>query len=405
MAARTLLRDARIWNGSDDALTPGRDVLIEAGRIVDVGTIVSAPGAETISMQDKFLMPGLIDAHFHAYWGVASVVELERMPLSYLAHHASGLLERALMRGFTTIRDAGGADWGLWRAVEEGLVQGPRVFFSGRALSQTGGHGDSRQAHEDPCGCRFVANLSEVADGADDVRKRARETLRRGAHQLKIFLSGGIVSPTDPIWMAQYADDEVRAAVEEADRWGTYVMAHAYTADSARRAAALGVRSVEHGNLIDAGAAEAMANAGVFLTPTLVAYESLLRHGDAMNLSPASRAKVTEVADRGAEAVRIAAAAGVAIGFGTDLGGPFQDMQRDEFALRSAVQAPIDVLRSATSVNAAMMKQTGRLGCIAPGSLADLIAVEGDPRETLAMFASGQPIPFIMKGGEVMRCV
>lgn len=397
-----LLRDARIWNGSDEALESGRDVLIENGCIVDVGTIVSAPGAETISLRDRFLMPGLIDAHFHAYWGIASVVELERMPLTYLAHHASGMLERALARGFTTIRDAGGADWGLWRAVEDGLIRGPRVYFSGRALSQTGGHGDSRAAHEEPCGCRFVANLSEVADGADDVRKRARETLRRGAHQLKIFLSGGIVSPTDPIWMAQYADDEVRAAVEEAERWGAYVMAHAYTAEAAHRAAALGVRSVEHGNLIDTSAALAMADAGVFLTPTLVAYESLLKHADEMKLSAASRAKVEDTAHRGAEAVRIAAAAGVAIGFGTDLGGPFQEMQRDEFALRGAVQAPINVLRSATSVNAEMMKQTGRLGCVAPGAFADLIAVDGDPRESLAMFAAGVPIPFIMKGGDVV---
>lgn len=400
---RVLLRDARIWNGVDEDLAPGRDVLIENGRILDVGNIPTAHDAEAISLRDRFLMPGLIDAHFHAYWGIASVVELERMPLSYLAHHASGLLERTLRRGFTTIRDAGGADWGLWRATEDGLIDGPRVFFSGRALSQTGGHGDSRSAHEDVCGCRFVANLSEVADGPDEVRRCARDTLRRGAHQIKIFLSGGIVSPTDPIWMAQYADDEVRTAVEEAERWGAYVMAHAYTAASAMRAAALGVRSVEHGNLIDEPAAAAMAQAGTFLTPTLVAYESLLRHADAMKLTPAQRAKVEDVAHRGADAVRIAARAGVAIGFGTDLGGPFQDMQRGEFALRAAVSAPIDVLRSATSVNAAMMKQSGALGCIAPGAHADLIAVDGDPRETLAMFAPEASIPFVMKAGRVIN--
>lgn len=402
---RLLLRDARIWNGIDDDLAPARDVLVEDGRIVDVGRIAGAAGAEAISLRDRFLMPGFIDAHFHAYWGLASVTELERMPLSYLAHHASGLLERTLRRGFTTIRDAGGADWGLWRAVEDGLIDGPRVFYSGRALSQTGGHGDSRSAHEEVCGCRVIANLSEIADGADDVRRRARDTLRRGAHQIKIFLSGGIVSPTDPIWMAQYTDEEVRAAVEEAERWGAYVMAHAYTAAAAMRAATLGVRSVEHGNLIDAPAAAAMAQAGTFLVPTLVAYEALLRHADAMKLTPSSRAKVEEVAHRGADAVRVAGRAGVGIGFGTDLGGPFQDMQRAEFALRAAVSAPIDVMRSATSINAAMMQQTGVLGCIAPGAHADLIAVDGDPRETLAMFGVEEPLPFVMKAGRVIAAL
>lgn len=401
---RLLLRDARIWGGICDDLEPARDLLIENGVIREIGTIRSAKGAEILQMNDQFVMPGLIDAHFHAYWGLASVPELERMPLSYLAHHASGLLERALRRGFTSVRDAGGADWGLWRALQDGLIDGPRLFYSGRALSQTGGHGDSRAQHEEPCGCRFVANLSEIADGPDEVRARARETLRQGAHQLKIFLSGGVVSPTDPIWMAQYADAEISVAVEEAARWGTYVMAHAYTADAATRAARLGVRTVEHGNLIDTAAAEAMARAGTFLTPTLVTYDALTQHAEQMKLSPASKTKLEAVAEQGAEAVKIARAAGVSIGFGTDLAGPLHPLQRDEFRLRGKIEDPIHVLRSATSVNAAMMKQEGRLGVLAPGACADLIALPGDPREDLSVLFADAPAPtLIMRHGRTIN--
>lgn len=401
---RYLLRNARIWNGTDHGLMPGRDLLVAEGTILEIGHIRGSAGAELVDLEDRFLMPGLIDAHFHAYWGPMNVPHLETLPLSYLAHHAHRLLEGALRRGFTTIRDAGGADWGLWRAVEDGLIIGPRVFYSGRALSQTGGHGDSRAQHVEPCSCRFIANLSQIADGADSVRRAARETLRKGAHQLKIFMSGGVVSPTDPIAMPQYADEEITAAVEEAARWDTYVMAHAYTADAAARAARLGVRSVEHGNLLDAPAAAAMAEAGTWLTPTLVAYEGLTRHALDYDLSAASQEKLRVVAHRGADAIRLATAAGVNIAFGTDLAGPLHHLQREEFGLRAKVQDPIDVLKSATSGNAALMGQTGRLGCIVPGALADLIAVTGDPREDLDVLAAGAPDPgFIMSRGRVVR--
>ena len=404
MATRLILRYARIWNGVDDDLEPGSDVLIESGRIQEVGSISAPAGVESIDLRDAFLMPGLIDAHFHAYWGPASVTLTEALPISYLAHHGARLLNNALRRGFTTIRDAGGADWGLWRALEDGLIEGPRLFYSGRALSQTGGHGDSRDQHIEPCSCRFIGNLSEVADGIDEVRRSARETLRKGAHQLKIFLSGGVVSPTDPIWMRQYSDGEVRAVVEEAASRRTYVMAHAYTAEAATRAAVNGVRSVEHGNLIDLTAAAAMAEHGTYLVPTLVTYDALTQDANAFGLTAASKAKLEEVAAAGINAIRLARGAGVKVGFGTDLAGPVHHRQRDEFRMRLEANEPIDVLRSATSVNAELMNHSGRLGQIRAGAEADLIAVSGDPREDLAvLFADAAPLAMVMKAGKFVE--
>jgi imidazolonepropionase-like amidohydrolase len=399
-----VLRNARIWDGVSDALTGGGDILIEAGRICEVGQVRPARAHETIDMRDRFVMPGLIDAHFHAYWGPASIAAVETLPLSYLAHHARSLLENALRRGFTTVRDAGGADWGLWKALEDGLFQGPRLFYSGRALSQTGGHGDSRAQHIEPCSCRFIANLSEVADGVDEVRKAARETLRRGAHQLKIFLSGGVVSPTDPLTAPQYSDEEILAVVEEARHRGSYVMAHAYTADAATRAAKLGVRSVEHGNLIDPDAAAAMALNGTFLTPTLITYTALEENAQGLGLGADAIAKLALVAARGAEAVRIARAAGVRIAFGTDLAGPLHHLQRDEFRLRSKTDAPIDVLRSATSVGAALLQRESELGRITAGARADIIAVDGDPREDISVLFADRPDPhLVMREGRIIH--
>ncbi|MDX2238699.1 MAG: amidohydrolase family protein [Hyphomonadaceae bacterium] len=397
-----VLRNARIWDGVSEDLCAGGEVLIENGRIGAVGRVRMARTHETIDMRDRFVMPGLIDAHFHAYWGPASVAHVETLPLSYLAHHARRLLENALRRGFTTVRDAGGADWGLWKAHQDGLFDGPRLFYAGRALSQTGGHGDGRMQHVEPCGCRFIANLSEVADGVDDVRKAARETLRRGAHHIKIFLSGGVVSPTDPLTAPQYGDDEIAAVVEEAARRGAYVMAHAYTAESALRGARLGVRSIEHGNLIDDAAAEAMARAGVFLTPTLITYAALRDNAESLGLSAESAAKLDLVAERGADAVRRARKAGVQIAFGTDLAGPLHSLQRDEFRMRAAIEAPIDILRSATSVGAALLQRGEEIGRLAEGALADIIAVDGDPRQDIStLFSDRADPPFIMQAGRV----
>lgn len=374
---RTRLANARIWNGVGDGYLPFTSVTVSDGRIGAIGD--DGPVDDEIDLGGKALLPGFIDAHFHAYAALVDTPTLEQLPLSYLAHHAAQLMADALHRGFTTVRDAGGADWGLARALAEGLISGPRLLRSGRALSQTGGHGDSRIHRGEPCSCGTIGNLSRVVDGVEAVRLAARETLAGGADQIKIFVSGGISSPTDPIAMRQYSGSEIRAIVAEARGRQTYVMAHAYTADAIIHAVRHGVRSIEHGNLLDDAAAAAMARAGAFLVPTLVAYEALTAQGEAYGLSAVSAAKIADVAGRGADAVRVARAAGVAIGFGTDLLGGLHPWQLDEFRLRGAIEPPVDVLRSATSVNAALLNRTGELGVIAPGAHADFVVVDGDP--------------------------
>ena len=397
---RLEIRNARIWNGLADAYLDDRSLTCEGGRIRTIGRDLSGD-AETIDLGGRALLPGFIDAHYHAYAAAVNVPYLEGLPISYLAHYASKSLGATLDRGFTTVRDAGGADWGLWKATEEGVIRGPRIHYSGRALSQTGGHGDSRAQHAEPCSCRYIANLAEVADGVDEVRRVAREALRKGAHQLKIFVSGGVASPTDPIWMPQYSPEEIRAVVSEAQSRRTYVMAHAYTAPSIIHAVTNGVRSIEHGNLLDAEAAGVMASHGAFLDPTLITYDVLAREGAAHGLPEVSQEKLAEVADRGADAVRIARRAGVPIGFGTDLLGALQHWQLHEFRLRGAIEAPLEVLRSATSVNAALLNRSGEIGEIREGALADLVAFDDDPLADLeTIYARGPAL--VIKGGQIV---
>jgi imidazolonepropionase-like amidohydrolase len=396
--------NARIWDGTSDGYATATSVTIADGRIVALGDTGAVD--EVIDLGGRVLLPGFIDAHFHAYASDVNIPAMEQLPLSYLAHHATTLLGNALARGFTTVRDAGGADYGLARAAREGLIRSPRIFWSGRALSQTGGHGDSRAqsagtASREPCGCGTIGNMSQVVDGVEDLRKAVRETLRQGADQIKIFVSGGVSSPTDPVWMRQYAGEEIAAVVAEAATRRTYVMAHAYGADAILHAVAHGVRSIEHGNLLDPQAAAAMAAAGAFLVPTLITYEVLATEGAEHGLAPVSMAKLADVAGRGQDAVRIARAAGVQVGFGTDLLGPLHRHQLGEFRIRGGFEAPVDVLRSATSVNAALLQRSGELGCIGPGAFADMVVVDGDPLADLAPIWQTGPVAVFQNGALV----
>src|ERR1700688_1091359 len=232
-AAGLLLANCRIFDGVKATLAHG-DILVRNGEIVEISTqALEVAHARRIDVGGRTVMPGLIDAHFHAYATSRSVSEIDATHPVLRAHRARPLLEAALRRGFTTVRDAAGADSGLARAVDEGLIDGPRIFFGGRALTQTGGHGDMRPG-DDSCGCKSLG-LTQIGDRADGGRLAAPEKPRRGAHQIKIFVSGGVVSPTDPIWMDQFSDDEIRAAVEEAATRRAYVLAHAYTSSSIRR--------------------------------------------------------------------------------------------------------------------------------------------------------------------------
>ena len=387
-----LFRDARLVDGLSDEPLDGAAVLVVDGRIAEIGSSSLAapdlPDLRIVELRGRTLMPGLIDAHVHPT--AAEVIEdFQRpMPSSLRVLVAKANLEAMLRRGFTTVRDAGGCDIGLRLATERGLIDGPRLFVAGRALSQTGGHGDERTVtNGDPPDGAYPGEFARIADGVEGVRLAARQELRRGADQLKICASGGVMSATDPVDMTQYSEDEIRTIVEEAASRRTYVMAHAYGADAIARAVRCGVRSIEHGNLIDAEAAGLVVAEDAFVVPTMVAYEGLARHGREAGVDAGRLAKNDEVRAAGLGAFGILRAAGARVGFGTDLLGSLHELQPLEFSIRAEVESAADIVRSATSVNADLLRRPD-LGRIVVGATADLIVVDGDPLADIGVLAS-----------------
>jgi len=399
-----IFANCAILDGTHKERREDHHVLVEDRHIRDVSDRpINSAAAETVNLAGGTLMPGLIDAHVHVLAVDAALARLSDRPVTLLTLQAAKVLEAMLQRGFTTIRDAGGADGGLAEAVEDGLVRGPRIFPSGLALSQTGGHGDARPRTQSVVTCACCEGgitLSRIADGVAECRRAARDELRKGATQIKIMASGGVASPHDPIWNLQYSEGEVRAIVEEAQAWHTYVLAHAYSPEAIRRSIDFGVRSIEHGNLIDRATAEHVAGADAFVVPTLVTYDALHRFGRDLGFPEASMAKLVEVREAGLGSLEILQRAGVKIGFGTDLLGPLHRHQSREFVIRSEAMAPFDIIRSATTVNAELLNRAGELGVVAPGARADLIAVDGNPLADISLLdGQGEHLTDIMKDG------
>lgn len=402
--------NAQLLDPAAGELRPGASIRVERDRIVEVaedGAAVTGPeGAVVIDAGGRTLMPGLIDAHVHAAITTMDLAAMARRSPTRVGIEAKAILERMLRRGFTTVRDAGGLDVGVQEALRAGLVSGPRVFRSGRVLSQTGGHGDIAPASHDPhiATCSITSSgFAHVADGVDAVRRAAREELKGGADQVKVMAGGGIATPTDPIDMVQYTEAEIRAAVEEAASRRTYAFAHAYIPESIVRAVRAGVRSIEHGNLIDAESAAVMAQHRCYLVPTLVIYDQVAQVERQLNFPAESLTKLGTVLGAGLAAIETAAAAGVELGFGTDLLGETHDAQCREFSLRAKVQTAAEVIRSATTVNAALLGRPTELGLIAPGAFADVLLVDGDPLTDIGVLAGhGEHLDLIARGGEIV---
>lgn len=365
--------NAAVFDGESATLVDG-PVLVEDGRISAVGGPADAD--RVVDARGGTVLPGLIDAHCHAYGVSLDLLAIEGAPLSYLALTGARRLKAALDRGFTTVRDVAGGDPGIARAIAEGTIRAPRYLYTGAALSQTGGHGDARGVDSDVCGCHV--HMVEVVDGVDAVRAAARDRFRRGAHAIKMMTSGGVMSLADPIRIPQYSAEEIRAVTDEAHRRGSYVAAHAYSAEAIRHSVENGVRSIEHGNLMDAETAALMASRGAFLVPTLATYDAISRRGAENGLARVSQEKNLEVLHAGANAIELARAAGVAIGFGTDLMGDLDDEQLNGLRLQAEIDGVRGALRSATSVNADLIGRPD-LGRVQVGCVADLLIVDGDP--------------------------
>jgi imidazolonepropionase-like amidohydrolase len=402
--ASYLFTGGKFLDPRKDALLEGIQVLVEDNLVKEVSDRpIDNATAQRVDIGHRTLMPGLIDAHIHVCLTEVNLKLMADLPLTLMAAKASVQMRAMLDRGFTTLRDTGGADWGIKAAVEQGLFVGPRLFIAGQPLSQTGGHADHRSRTQTQSFCACCSGLSwtsRVADGLPEVIRATRDELRKGADHIKLMVSGGVASQLDPLESLQYRVDEIEAAVEEATRWGSYVCAHAYSAEAIARAVRAGVRTIEHGNLIDAPTAALMAERGAYVVPTLVAYDALKRRGPGYGLSPVSLAKNELVLDAGLHSLEIFRAAGVKIGFGSDLLGQLQTDHCIEFGLRARVMSAPDVIRSATLVNAEIVRQTGKLGELVPGAFADLLVVDGDPYRDLEVFrGDGTRLDGIMVNG------
>jgi imidazolonepropionase-like amidohydrolase len=384
------------------------NVLVEDGIIRDVEARAgTAEGREVIDCRGRTLMPGLVDSHVHVVASSMDLTANAQLPDALAVLRSVPIMKGMLDRGFTTVRDVGGAPPALAEAIAEGLIPAPRVVACGKALSKTGGHADNRPRIDTHDATRWARNygaLGRVADGVDEVRRACRQELRQGARFIKVMANGGVSSPTDPIAWQGYSVSELTAIVEEARDAQTYVSAHLYQPDAILRALACGIHSLEHCNNIDAAAARKAAECGAVAVPTLVTYEALAEDGAALGLAPVSIGKIEAVRANGLGSLSILREAGVTMALGTDLLGPAHARQSQEFAIRARVLPSAEILASATLVGAELCGLSGRIGVVAPGAEADLLVVDGAPLDDIAVLSDPmRNILLVMKGGAVHR--
>jgi len=397
----------RVLDGETGTLRDHLQVLVTGGRITSVGNSVDAPSDVTeIALGGRTLMPGLIDCHVHVVAETLNLWNNMTAPSSLSALRSARVMQQALMKGFTTLRDLGGADLGLVRGVEEGLIDGPRLIICGKGLTTTGGHSDLRTRTDNRPGILSdrLGSMGLIVDGVDNVREASRTMLKEGAHFIKVMANGGVSSPNDPIHYIQYSRDEIAAMVEEAENAATYVAAHVYTDRAIRRCVELGVHSLEHCNLIEQETAELAAQSGCISVPTLVAYEALALEGEALGLGAAEFSKIEIVREGGLRSLEIMRDAGLPMAFGSDLLGELRKYHCDEFDILSRVLTPAEILRSATVVGAELCRMKGEIGVVAEGAHADLLVVDGDPLGDLSLLAGdGAHMSLIMRGGTVFK--
>lgn len=403
-----VLTNGRIFDGEGDGLIDGVSIFVRGGEIVEVSDRPPSPDDGMVfDCKGGTLLPGLIDAHVHAFAFTADPHEADQAPETLLGCWSGYMLGRMLDRGFTTVRDAGGGDFGLAQALDRGYVRGPRLYYCGRALCQTGGGFDTRNhrdasnpaRHKLECGCGYYSAFAAVCDGVDDVRKAIRENLRRGASFVKFFGSGDVTTTGSRVQAMEYSDEEIAVIVDESNRHGVYCTAHVHPDHAIARAIRLGVPCLEHGSLISPETARMAASEGTFIVPTVAVVDAFARRADEVGLQPETRAKLEYVRERLQEGLSHMREAGVRIGLGSDLLGKLESDQMRELDLRAAVFSPVEILRQATSTNAEIIGEKGRLGVIRAGAFADIILVDGDPTTDIGAISDEARITMVMKAG------
>jgi imidazolonepropionase-like amidohydrolase len=417
--AATLFQNVRIFDGKSAALSAPSNVLVRGNTIERISvnpiTVDTNTKVLVISADGRVLMPGLIDAHWHAFMAATSQMLLMTADSSYLHLLAARQAEATLMRGFTTVRDCGGPVFGLKRAIDEGVMIGPRIYPSGAFISQTSGHGDFRFSFEvprppgGPLSHSEVEGIAAIADSPDEVRLRAREQLRQGASQIKLMAGGGVNSPHNPIESTQYTEAEIRAAVEAAENWGTYVTVHAYTPRAIRQAVAAGVKCIEHGHLIDEPTAKLLADKGIWWSLQPLTYDEDVF----ARMDPVSQRKAQEIWAGTDNAYKLAKKYNVKTAFGTDILFDAGAASRQGAYLAKMVRwyTPAEALKMATGDNGELMALSGfinpypgKLGVVEEGALADLLLVDGNPLENIKLVEDpGKNFLVIMKDGTVYK--
>jgi len=409
-----LFQNVRIFDGKNGALSPPSNVLVRDNRIEKISAATITADAQVINGGGRVLMPGLIDAHWHAMLVRPTPASALANDVGYTNLLAAAEATSTLMRGFTTVRDMGGPAFALKRAIDEGLVAGPRIYPSGAIITITSGHGDFRQLSDLP---RTIGGMlsrmekiggSMVADSPDEVRVRAREQLMQGATQVKLTAGGGVASPFSPLDVSTFTEPELRAAVEAADNWGTYVATHAYTPASIQRSIAAGVRCIEHGHLMDDATARLMAEKGIWLST-----QPFLDVATASGLGPAEQDKMRQVVSGTDRVYALAKKYGIKTAFGTDVLFAPALAERQGAMLVSLTRwyKPAEALIMATSTNAELLGLSGlrnpypgRLGVVEDGALADLLLVDGNPIENIRLIEDpAKNFLVIMKGGKIYK--
>ena len=405
-----VLHGATLIDGTGGDPRPNTSVLTEDGVITAVGSpnSMSIPrAAEVIDLDGMTLLPGLTDAHVH--FGLVGVNHRHTVgPEDNLTTYVLDVVENmelALQEGFTTVRDAAGLDPAFAFAVEQGLINGPRILPAGSPLSQTGGHGDQRGRYESavPESVPGILAAPEICDSPDAVRAAARRQLRLGATQIKVMGSGGVMSPTDKLESVQFTVEEIAAAVHEAESVGTYVMAHCHTPASIANCLEAGVRSIEHGSILDEPTAAQMAEGGAYMVPTLVVIEVLARDAEAQGMSHENMMKLSQIQDQMPVSVGLAAESGISVASGSDLLGKGQTHRGEELSIKSKLLGPMEAIVSATSTNARLFRLEDKVGVVREGMAADMVAVGGDPLSDLDLFTDPDNVRLVVKGGRVVK--